>query len=168
MENAYTVIGRAVFAAQLFETSIVPVFEFFKMHTRPGYLEETGGYVRAGAFRVPVKAIVNELKARGQVATDLEQRLSAYVDDRNTLVHRWIMERGWPDDDDAAGFAPIIELARRVEAEAKALTLIFVKYILTYAAPEQAGDDPEEYRARISAMFQRAHVDSLRPEQHGT
>lgn len=164
MEYAYTAIGRAVLAAQLFETALVPVFEFFKMQTEPGYLEETGGFVRAGAFRVPVKGIVNELRMRGQLASDLEQRLSAYVDDRNTLVHRWVMERGWPDEGDSAGFLPIVQLAQRVESEANALTLIFVNYILKYASPDQPTQDAQDYRKRIAAMFQRAHLPSEAPK----
>ena len=45
MENAYTAIGRAVFYAQIFETALVPIFEFFKMQAEPGYAEKTGGYL---------------------------------------------------------------------------------------------------------------------------
>lgn len=65
MQEAYAAIGRAVVAAQMFETALVPIFEFFKMHTKPGYLEKTGGYVSAGAFKVPIKSIVNMLSERG-------------------------------------------------------------------------------------------------------
>jgi hypothetical protein len=167
MGHAYTAIGRAVFAAQLFETVLVPVFEFFKMSTEPGYLEETGGFVRAGAFRIPVKAIVNTLKAHGQLAPDLESRLSAYVDDRNILIHRWIMEHGWPDEGDVAGFAPVMELAQRVEREARALTLIFANYMVKFASPDWAVDHPVEYRERVAAMFQRAHIDTATSEAQG-
>ena len=45
MEQAYAAIGRAVAFAQIFETALIPIFEFFKMQTDPGYLEKTGGYV---------------------------------------------------------------------------------------------------------------------------
>jgi len=31
MLQAYATIGRAVFAAQLFETTLIPIFEGFKM-----------------------------------------------------------------------------------------------------------------------------------------
>ena len=43
MEHAYAAIGRAVFAAQLFETAFIPIFEFFTMQTDASYLEKTGG-----------------------------------------------------------------------------------------------------------------------------
>jgi hypothetical protein len=65
MEHAYSAIGRAVFAAQLFETALIPIFEFFKMQTEPGYLEKTGGYLPAGAFKIPIKNVVKALSAKG-------------------------------------------------------------------------------------------------------
>lgn len=122
MEYAYSAIGRAVFAAQLFETALIPIFEFFKMHTEAGYLERTGGCIPSGAFKIPVKTVVNTLAANGSLAPDLEERLAKFVEDRHTLIHRWVREHGWPDENDAPGFAPIIELANRVEREAKSLT----------------------------------------------
>ncbi|MDA1082743.1 MAG: hypothetical protein O2973_13960, partial [Gemmatimonadetes bacterium] len=116
----------------MFETTLVPIFEFFKMQSDPAYLERTGGYIPAGAFRVPVKSIVRTLADGGNIAPDLEDRLSRYVEDRHTLIHRWVQERGWPDDSDAAGFVPIIELAVRVENEAKSLTVAFARYMVKF------------------------------------
>src|SRR5450756_1689742 len=104
MERVYAAIGRAVFAAQVFETTLIPLFEFFKMHTEPGYLEKTGGYVRPEVLKVPVTAIVKALAARGSIAPELEERLTKYAEDRHTLIHRWVQQHGWPADDDAMGF----------------------------------------------------------------
>ena len=91
MEQAYAAIGRAVVAAQVFETALIPIFEFFKMRT--GLHREDGGDVRAGAFKVPVKSIVNTLAEQGSIAPDLEMRLSQYVEDRHT---RPSLARGGP------------------------------------------------------------------------
>ena len=106
MEHAYAAIGRAVFAAQRLETVLVPIFEFFRMKTEPGYLEKTQGYISAGVFKVPVRRIVTTLSAKGDITPDLEELLSKYIEDRNTLIHRWILKHGWPDDTDANGFVP--------------------------------------------------------------
>ncbi len=92
MNHAYFAIGRAVFAAQMLETALIPIFEFFKMHTEPGYLEKTGGYVTEGAFKVPIKNVVKFLSERGSIAPDLETRLNKYVEDRHLLIHRWIQQ----------------------------------------------------------------------------
>jgi hypothetical protein len=159
MEYAYAAIGRAVFAAQLFETTLVPIFEFFKMHSDPEYLLKTEGYIPAGSFKVPVKAIVKTLAASGSIASDLERRLSNYVEDRNTLIHRWVQERGWPDDNDAEGFIPIIELATRVEREAKSLTSAFAGYMVRFANSDWAAEHGDEYKERMARLFHRAHID---------
>ena len=160
MESAYAAIGRAVFATQLLETALVPIFEFFKMHVEPGYIEKTGGYIPAGAFRVPVKSIVNSLSAKGSIAPDLEQRLSAFTEDRHTLIHRWVQERGWPDDGDAKGFEPIMELAHRVEREAKDLALCLTRYMAKFADPEWASANQAEYKERMAQLFHRAHIEN--------
>jgi hypothetical protein len=85
MEQAYSAIGRAVFAAQLFETVLIPIFEFFKMQTEPGYIEKTGGYIPVGAFKVPIKNVVKALSSKGSIASDLEERLNLFVEERTSL-----------------------------------------------------------------------------------
>lgn len=159
MEQAYAAIGRAVAFAQIFETALIPIFEFFKMQTEPGYREKTGGYVSAGAFKVPVKNIIKALSAKGDLATDLEARLTLYVENRHLLIHRWFQTNGWPAENDAAGFAPIVELANRVEREAKELTRLFTGYMVKFAEPEWAAANGEDYKARMATIFHRAHIE---------
>lgn len=160
MEQAYAAIGRAVFAAQMFETALIPIFEGFRMYTEPGYLEKTGGCLPAGAFKIPIKNVIKALAEKGSIASDLETRLSAYVEDRHLLIHRWLQERGWPVENDATGFIPIIELANRVEQEAKELARQLVGYMVKFAEPEWATANADEYKARMANIFRRAHLDS--------
>jgi hypothetical protein len=61
-----------VFAAQLFETALIPIFELFQMQTMLERLEETGGFVRAGAFKIPIKNRIKSPKEQGQITPDLE------------------------------------------------------------------------------------------------
>jgi hypothetical protein len=159
MELAYAAIGRAVFAAQLFEVALTPIFEGFKMIVDPAYREKTGGYIPAGAFKVPITSIVKTLVATGDIAPDLEARLVAYAEDRHTLIHRWIINNGWPDDTDAEGFRPIVELANRVEHEAKLLTRAFTRYMVKFADPAWAEANGAEYVERMRQLFLRAHLD---------
>lgn len=158
MEQAYAAIGRAVAFAQIFETALIPIFEFFKMQTEPGYIEKIDGYLPAGAFKVPVKNIIKALSVKGNIAPDLETRLNSYVEDRHALIHRWVQQYGWPVDNDAAGFAPIVELANRVENDAKELTRLFVNYMIKFSEPEWTGANAEDYKARMAAIFLRAHI----------
>jgi hypothetical protein len=159
MEFAYAAIGRAVVAAQMFETALVPIFEFFKIQTEPGYLEETGGRISAGSFKFPVANIVKALADRGNIASDLEARLTNYVEDRNTLIHRWVLQHGWPDANDAAGFDPIVELANRVLREAQQLTQQLAGYVLRFSEPAWLSEHGDEYKERMAQLFHRAHLD---------
>ncbi|HXX08335.1 MAG TPA: hypothetical protein VEJ43_09740 [Pseudolabrys sp.] len=165
MEQAYAAIGRAVIFAQLFETALVPIFELFKMQTEPGYREKTGGYISAGAFKVPITNIVKALSATGDIAPDLETRLTAYIADRHTLIHRWVQIHGLPAEDDVAAIGAILELANRVENEAKDLTQLLVGYVVKYAEPEWASTNMEEYKARMAEIFRRAHIDNVKQWQ---
>ena len=160
MEKAYAAIGRAVAFSQIFETALIPIFEMFKMQTEAGYLERTGGHIGAGRFKVPVKNVVKILSAEGDIAPDLEARLNSYVEDRHALIHRWFQEHGWPADNDAPGFAPIVELANRVESEARELSRLFAGYMVSFAAPESAVATGDDYKARMAAIFHRAHMES--------
>lgn len=159
MEHAYAAIGRAVASAQFLETALVPIFEFFKMQTEPGYLAKTGGFISAGSFKVPIKNIIKELSAKGGIAPELEVRLSEYVEGRHFLVHRWFQTNGWPAENDSVGFAPIIELANRVERNAKDLTRLFAGYMVKFTYPELASADKEGYKERMAAIFHRAHLE---------
>lgn len=159
MEKAYAAIGRAVAFSQIFETALIPIFEMFKMQIESGYLEKTGGHIRAGAFKVPVKNVIKILSSKGDIAPDLEVRLNSYLEDRHTLIHRWFREHGWPADNDAPGFAPIIELANRVESEARELSCLFAGYMVKFVEPEWAAATGDDFKARMAAIFHRAHME---------
>jgi hypothetical protein len=152
-ERAYNAIGRSVISAQLFETALVPMFEFFKMVLDPDYREQTHGYVAVGKFKVPVRNIVKELATRGDIAPDLEERLSKYVDDRHLLIHRWTVEKGVPSSGDSEASEEIIVLADRVSREAETLR----RNIITYMLSSQDLKDMSEYRRRVGRMFQDGH-----------
>jgi hypothetical protein len=153
MEQAYAAIGRAVIAAQLFETAFIPIFEAFKMDTSREYLEETGGFILEGRFKQAIRNVIKELKRKEAISADLEVRLNTYLEDRHLLIHRWIQGNGWPAEGDAVGFAPIVNLANRVQSEATELAQIFIAYLLKFASPDGA-----ERGKGLARIFQDAHL----------
>lgn len=160
MDIAYTAVGRAVLATQMLETALVPILEMHRLHAEPGRLTETGGYLSAGAFKVPVSNIVKLLVEKGAIAPDLEERLNAYVQDRHLLIHRWIQERGLPDERSPKDFLLLAEFAVRVEREARELTRMLVGYVVKHGEPTWAEANPEEHSRRMAELFQRAHRES--------
>ena len=137
---------------------MVPIFEAFKALTDPDYFAKTGGYIPEGAFKAPLKNILKDLAKRGSIAPELEAQIDAFIEDRHRLIHRCIQTYGWPDENDEAGFAPIVELAGKVEEAARSLIRAIVGYVVMYAAPEWAAANPDEYKARMANIFQRAGV----------
>ena len=131
---AFAAIGRAVLAAQVFEHTFIPMAnEGLKAFSEPECGER---YITPEALKQRISVIVKKLDQKKDIAPDLAERLTQYIEDRNTLIHRWIGLHGWPDDNDAEGFRPIIELANRVESEARALTSACARYVVEYGNRE--------------------------------
>lgn len=163
MIQAYAAIGRAVVATQAFETAFAPIYEFYKMHAIPGHLEKTSGYVQEGTFKMPIRAITKALAESGAIAPELEIRMNEFAEARHRLIHRWVKENGWPDDDDLESFQPIISLATHVESEAQALSKIIVGYVVRHLCNEGTAIDPDEYKAKILTIFKQAHLEEDLP-----
>ena len=153
MEVAYIAVGKAVLAAQMLETALVPIYEIHRLHTEPARLQETGGFLAAGAFKVPVANIVKALATKGSIAPDLQARLVKYNEDRHLLVHRWVQEQGSPVSADAAYFLRLATHALQVEREALDLARIIVGYVVRYAEPEWAAANMDEFRAKMRNIF---------------
>ena len=160
MEQAYAAVGRAIVAAQIFETELVPIFELHRVHAEPDRLSETKGYLSAGAFKMPITNIVMFWNSRGSIASNLEARLHSYIQDRHLLVHRWLHENPLPLDCDPETMRPLMEHAQKVEHEATELARLIVGHVVKYGEPEWAASNPEEFSAKMAALFRPAHQQS--------
>jgi hypothetical protein len=81
------------------------------MQTDETYFEKKRGYISVDAFKLPVTAVVKLPSTRGSISPEFESRLRAFAEDRHTLMHRWFLHRGWPNDDETERWQPLIELA---------------------------------------------------------
>lgn len=113
MEQAYAAIGRAAIAMQMFEVAFVSIHEGFKMMNDEAYREATGGFITPEKYKTATANVVKVLSQRGQFAADLEDRLNTLIDRRNELMHRWVLHKGWPanEDNDAASYAEVMQHA---------------------------------------------------------
>jgi hypothetical protein len=160
MEQAYAAIGRAVIAMQMFEIVFVSIHEGFKMVTDPAYLKATGGMIEPEKYKTATANVVKVLSKRGQIATDLEDRLNSLIDRRNELMHRWVLHKGWPatDDNDPASYAGVMELAEWVRIEANAITQLMIGYMLKQLHPDEHEKDPEAYANAMAELFHKLHL----------
>ena len=156
MTTAFATIGRAVWLCQVFEASLAPIYEFFKMNVQPGYFQKTRGYVPDGAYKNPIKNIVKELSTRGHIDKSVESRLEKYIEDRHLLVHRWFIQNGWPEDDYLEGWNALENHANAVGDEAQELLRYFAGYMVKHAEPGRAQANQKEYSAKISSLFRES------------
>jgi hypothetical protein len=146
-------IGRAVVQMQMFETNMVVTAEFFHLVTRPKRRRKTGGFITAGMLEEATTSIVHRLKENGQIAPNLEGRIRNLVTDRHLLVHNWVRLYGLGSGDDMDYWSRYRQHAISVESEARAITLMLLHYVLKWAEPEWAKQNPNEYLSRIRRMF---------------
>ena len=151
--HSFVCVGQAVWLCQVFEASLAPIYEFFKMNVQPGYLQKTGGYVPDAAFKNPLKNIVKELASRAQIDPAIEARLDRYTEARHLLVHRWFIQHGWPDEDSVEDWKALADHANAVGTEAQELGRYFTGYMVQHMEPEKAKQYPDEYAARVSGLF---------------
>ncbi|HDR9760795.1 TPA: hypothetical protein ACK3Q6_003260 [Burkholderia cepacia] len=160
MEQAYAAIGRAVIAMQIFEVAFVSIHDGFRMMNGEAYRDATGGFIAPEKYKTATGNVVRVLSQRGQIAADLEVRLNVLIDRRNELMHRWVLHNGWPanDNNDAASYAEVMQLADWVHTEANAVTHLMAGYMVRHANPDAVGKDPETYRQAMSELFHKLHV----------
>lgn len=160
MEQAYAAIGRAVIAMQMFEVTFVSIHEGFKMITDEVYRETSGSMIDKKKYKTASSNVVKALSDRGQIATDLEDRLNTLIERRNELMHRWFMHHGWPwpETNNAADYAPVVELAEWVRTEANAITHMMAGYMVQHTHPDDAEKDSEMYRQAMAELFHKLHA----------
>ena len=153
MKSVFESIGRAVYAVQLFETILIHIFEFYKMATRTDYFDKTKGYIPEGAFKLPIKAIVKELRKKDEIDPELAKRLENYAEDRHLLIHRWFNENGISTDPKSETNQNLKKLAIKVEKESKSLASDLLRYMVKYSNPDWAVNNQHEYTVRINQIF---------------
>jgi hypothetical protein len=161
---AYTAVGRAVCAAQMFEIVLLVAFEVFRMITEPEYRKLTGGMIAPTKFKTPTKNLLKFLAERNDIAPELEAQIAQLLEDRHTVVHRWVLQRGLAAPEEAAYWQEYQSLALRVEAESRRISRVLLSYILKYGASDLAATDHAEFVARMQQLFQNTNEHRL-PEQ---
>ncbi|RFU46977.1 hypothetical protein [Paraburkholderia sp. DHOC27] len=159
VEHIYAEIGRAVISCQMFEICFIATSEGVRMVADPAYWKTTAGCITENARKQRTSAIVERLQKDGAIAGDLQQRFSVFIENRNTLIHRWFMNHGISDD--PVKEQPLLALAQAVHAEAKALTRMMAGYMMEHAYPEKQEVDHQ----KLTNMFNLMHLDTRGAER---
>ena len=142
-------VGVAVLASQFFEIVFVLVARFALKHPHAESADDVAPLPN-GAFKQAVTALVKELRAAEHISLDLADRVIAFTEDRNLLVHRILFSKTDPNLSDADFFDALIHLSRRVYAEALSLCSNLFDTLLEYTArfPE-AAESANQLRTKL-------------------
>jgi hypothetical protein len=156
--EAYQAVGLSVVNCQYFEIAFTICVKLAFAQRTVCELSEIEPLDK-NTFKVPAKALLNELKGHIEVSSEFETKLESVVERRHELVHRWVRRNKWPEDDDASGLEKITEFANKLSKDVNALTRILVLSINRWLAKfpkagevlKPLGDNwlmalPEEYR----------------------
>ena len=155
----YEAIGRAVWAAQVFETIIVVCVELVRLTKEFEAGALTDGLINPKRFKDATMNLLKKLSASNDIDPTFEAKIAALVDKRHTLIHRWFIEKGWPEDEDVNEIAQVISFAREVEEESQAITRLLLQYVLHWGTPQgETPHEPTQARAQILQLFKNAHM----------
>src|SRR2546428_1549586 len=147
--------GKAVLVSQNLEKLLIELLEFRKLHQDFDYAVSTNGAVAPELYKMALMNGVKRLREQGALHPSLDDALVKYIEDRHSLVQRWALNHGFPDDEDAKAWQALESHAHSVASQAAQLFGFFIKYLAEYAMPEVAAKDYPTYQARMLSMFNR-------------
>lgn len=160
-------IGRAVGAAQMFETVIVVCAEFLRFSKESLAGKETSAFVNTKRLKTATKALLKELSQSNDIAPDFEERVVRLVDKRHILIHRWYAENGWPDEDDVDDINRLAALAKEVEGESREIVRMLAQYILSADAAARGDTDSGDVRHSLARIFKNVtRRETIGEEEH--
>jgi hypothetical protein len=100
------------------------------------------------------------LSSANSIAPEFEGQIDDPIEKRRLLVHRWYQENGLPGDENTADISKLIRLAQQVEENSKRISGLLAGYIVRWGKANPTQDALAEVeRARLLALFQRAHLE---------
>ncbi|MFV3337872.1 hypothetical protein ACNFB1_11890 [Pseudomonas sp. NY15349] len=121
--DIYQAIGSAVVGSQMFERMFVIAARFAIKQSDIYSFEDIVPLKGGGAFKQPVKAILNEI-SEDLANPELAKRIESLVEDRHKVVHRLAGEYVWPAETTKEEKREIMDLCLRVSSESAALNKI--------------------------------------------
>ena len=97
--------------------------------------------------------LVKYLSEKEHIDTELAERLTAFIEARHKLIHRWTVDHGLIEQMDSKESAALARHAMWVEQEARHLAQVLAKYVFEHTEPEWASANLQEYRERMQEIF---------------
>lgn len=154
-------VGLAVESFQWFENAFTTFQEFQRMVISSEYRSKTGGIIPESAFKTPTSKQVEKLLKEELIDSEFAGRITALIDNRNKLIHRWVREEGWPNPEDESSCLKLIDCAQRIVIESKVISSTLAKMLLKIVEEFDSSQDGEKYLEKVSRFFLDARVQQL-------
>ena len=124
--QAHASIGLAVMACQAFEMLFAMSVRLAFKHQSAAALSEITP-LEKNFSKPPMKTLLVELRNYVDVSQEFESKLVDLIERRHTLIHRWGIEHGLPNDD--AAFQAITVFSNELAKDANGLANFMYKYM---------------------------------------
>ena len=164
LNDAHATIGCVVSNGQFFEVVFVLCAKLVYAQKDAQTVAEIAP-LGPKTFKAPTTALLRELRDHVKVSEKFEELITDVVDRRHTLIHRWLLEKGWPQDDgESAAIAELTEFSRALNEDLIALTRILVKAVHDWLRkfPEMSGGLKalsHDWLSRLPAAFQGVAIE---------
>lgn len=128
LDQMYKAIGLAVASCQFLEVLFVMCVKLTFSQRKAVDLSDIKPLSKA-TFRKPTRALIEELRQHINVDAQFENILQDVVDRRHRLIHRWSIEKRWPDLEDYESQKELLEFAIALSAEANGLSRLLATYV---------------------------------------
>jgi hypothetical protein len=127
---AYTALGSAVIASQVFEAAFVTAAKLALQQPDAQTIEDIVPLSISKSFKQPITAILRELNGSGVVDATLESRVTRLVEQRHRIIHRQFLQGTWPGRPDSDDRLVFYNTCIAVTKESTALAVEFADLLL--------------------------------------
>jgi hypothetical protein len=113
----YEAIGQAVYASQIFEFIFVMTVRLALKQEDVTTLEDLVPLSFKKSFKTPVTSLLRDVGTATHLSDDLVARIEDWVQRRHKIIHRKLLEDGWPENHEAAKLAFAIAECKQVSKD---------------------------------------------------
>jgi hypothetical protein len=140
-EQAYSAVGKVVVNSQFFEVAFIVFAKLVLVNEDVTELKHLSPLSKTQSFRQATKSALKELQAKVTLESGFESKMDSVIERRHDLIHRWLLNNGWPSDPRDPEWAKVVEFADHLSTDLNAMTRVLIFAIREWMNkfPEMAG-----------------------------
>ena len=148
-KRVHEAVGRVVGASQLFEYLFVMAGRLALEQPDATCFDDLEPNRMARSFKVAVANLVKELLAKEAISRAFGKRILDWVDRRHTIIHRKLVNDGWPEHHQADKLNEFIKYCKTTETEAYELCFDFCSILILWIEKFKPSDEVEVFHSLL-------------------